>query len=375
MTDRERFIALNLVPNVGSLKAKRLLEAFGSLERVCEAPVERLRSVEGISPALAERIAGACRAPGRVTEELRLAAKSGCTVLTQADAEYPEPLRQIPDPPLAIYRKGAWTEADRIAVAIVGSRQPSLYGQDVAKRLAYDLAARGVTVVSGLARGIDAAAHRGALEAGGRTLAVLGNGLSSIYPLEHEELAQRIAANGAVISEYPMRMEPWPGNFPQRNRLISGLSLGVVVVEAAKRSGALITANMALEQGREVFAVPGKIHAVTSEGTHALLKQGACLVTSVEDIVDELRLVPPPAAARRACADSADPPPADAAGGGMPDEEQALLARLDPDEPSDLDALAIKTRLPVATCASALLRLELKRLVKQLAGKRFILKS
>jgi len=251
MDDREQFILLNLIPDIGSLRMKQLLDAFGSAEALVAASEAQLRQVEGIAPSLAQRLAEGCRAPRRLDEELHLARQAGCVVLTQVDVSYPAPLRDIPDPPLALYLKGTWTQADRVAVAIVGSRHASLYGQQTTERLAYELALRGVTVVSGLARGIDAAAHRGALKAKGRTLAVLGNGLSQVYPPEHAELAQEIVAHGALISEYPMRMAPLARNFPPRNRLISGLSLGVVVVEAAGRSGALITADCALEQARE----------------------------------------------------------------------------------------------------------------------------
>ena len=300
--------------------------------------------------------------------ELRLAQAAGCAVVAPGEPGFPGPLREIPDPPQVLYIKGSWLAEDETAVAIVGSRHASLYGQEVAQQLAYELAVRGVTVVSGLARGIDAAAHRGALDAGGRTLAVLGHGLSMVYPPEHDALAGRIVESGALLSEYPMRAEPAPWNFPRRNRLISGLSLGVVVVEAAHRSGALITADAALAQGRDVFAVPGKIHALNSEGTHALLKQGARLVTSVQDILEELRLVPVAPINRIGLPDGAGAAAAS-------DDERALLAQLDAREPSDLDALAIKTRLPVAACASALLRLELKRLVKQLPGKRFVVRG
>lgn len=320
-------------------------------------------------------------------EEQGLAAQAGCAVLTSADADYPAPLREIYDPPAVIYVKGRWTEHDRIAVAIVGSRHCSRYGERTAGHLAYELALRGVTVVSGMARGIDAAAHWGALKAAGRTLAVLGNGLSSIYPPEHRELAEAIAQHGAVLSEYPMRMPPMGQNFPRRNRLISGLSLGVVVVEAAAKSGALITADQALEQGREVFAVPGAVDSWTSEGTHQLLKQGAKLVTSVEDILEELRLkwerVPRP---RRAPSQQGWSPTGvpDAVGDGPPqpaspapprdvtDEERLMLEHLSADEPRDIDTLVAATGLAASACAATLLGLEVKRLVKQLPGKRFV---
>lgn len=365
MDDRERLILLNLIPDIGSLRARRLLEAFGTLRELFGAPEELLRHVDGIGPVLARRITAYCRNPKLLSEELRLAKQACCAILTQLDADYPTPLRQIPDPPLVLYMMGQWRDEDQTAVAIVGSRRATLYGQHVAQRLAYDLAIRGVTVVSGLARGIDGAAHQGALKARGRTLAVLGNGLASIYPPEHKGLAEEITAHGAMLSELPMRMEPLAQNFPRRNRLISGLSLGVVIVEAAKRSGALITADAALDQGREVFAVPGKVDSMASQGTHQLLKQGARLVTSVDDILEELRLV------SRAVG-VAQPSSPSRAVEGATDDERALFNSLSTDDPSDLDQLAAKTNLPAATCAALLLGLELKRLVKQLPGKRFI---
>jgi len=304
-------------------------------------------------------------------EEQGLAAQAGCTVLTPADAGYPAPLREIYDPPAVLYMKGRWSEHDRIAVAIVGSRHCSRYGERTAGHLAYELALRGVTVVSGMARGIDAAAHWGALKAAGRTLAVLGNGLSSIYPPEHRELAEAIAQHGAVISEYPMRMPPMGHNFPRRNRLISGLSLGVVVVEASARSGALITADQALEQGREVFAVPGAVDSWTSQGTHQLLKQGAKLVTGVEDILEELRLKPTisrgqtPSGEAKELGRGQTPFQATA-------EERLILEHLNAEEPRDIDELVAATGLAASACAATLLGLEVKRLVKQLPGKRFV---
>ncbi len=290
LTDRERLILLNCVPDVGPVQVRRLLDAFGGIKALCAASEAQLRRVWGIGSVTALQLVSTCRTPGLAEEEIRLARRHGCEIVTQLDEGYPARLREIHDPPLVIYRKGRWPQPDEAAVAIVGSRRASLYGQQAAERLAYELALRGVTVISGLARGIDAAAHRGALRADGRTVAVLGSGMSRLYPPEHEALAAEVAERGAVLSEYPMGMAPLPHNFPRRNRVISGLSLGVVVVEAADRSGALITADMALEQGREVFAVPGPVDSVTSQGTHGLLKQGARLVTSVEDIMDELRL-------------------------------------------------------------------------------------
>jgi len=366
MTDRERLLALNRVSEAGSLKIRRLLDAFGGIEGVFAASEAKLRQVEGIGPILGKRIAQACRNPVWPADELQTAHAAGCRVITWLDDGYPEPLKTIPDPPLVLYMKGTWMPEDRAAVAIVGARHATLYGQQTAQRLAYELAIRGVTVVSGLARGIDASVHQGALKALGRTIGVIGNGLSQVYPPEHEALYEQVAAHGVIMSEYPMGMDPLPHHFPQRNRLISGLSLGVVVVEAAHKSGALITADCALEQGREVFAIPGKIDSPASQGTHHLLKQGAKLATCVEDILEELQLELNRSVPRDAT--PATPPAGDS-------DERRLLACLSADQPSDVDALAIKAGVPVASCATTLLRLELKHLVRQLPGKQFILQQ
>ncbi|MBI4354765.1 MAG: DNA-protecting protein DprA [Candidatus Omnitrophica bacterium] len=364
MTEREWLIALNMIPEIRPRTVTRLLEAFGSTEGIFKAPEEHLRQVEGITPKLAAVLIAYGRREAAVAEETRRAEAAGCAMVTRLDEEFPETLRNIPDPPPVLYVKGNWVPEDAVAVAIVGSRRASLYGQQTAQRLGYELASRGVTVVSGFARGIDAAAHRGALQAHGRTLAVWGSGLDELYPPEHGELADQIVQHGALISEYPMGSLPIAYHFPQRNRLISGLSLGVVVVEAAHRSGALITVDCALEQGREVFAVPGNIDALTSQGTHHLLKQGARLVTSVDDILEELRLEP----IRSSGTIEREAQPH----GDWSEEEQQLLSKIRRDAPLDIETLAGATGLPPSRCIASLLHLELKHAVKQLPGQRFV---
>lgn len=369
LNHREQLIALNLIPGIGSLQLQRLLTAFGDTDRLWKATVHELQQVEGITSERAQRIATGCRDERRLADELELAARAGVELVTLDDDGYPQPLRTISDPPLALYVQGTLESFDRVAVGIVGTRRASLYGTQSAGRLGYDLALRGVTVVSGLARGIDTAAHHGALKASGRTLAVLGNGLSMIYPPEHEALAQEISECGALISEYPMRTQPLPHHFPRRNRIISGLSLGVVVVEAATRSGALITADCALEQGREVFAIPGPMTAVTSQGTHQLLKQGARLVTSIEDILEELRLTPqliqkkPKTSVEGETAAEAIP---------LPESERRVLACLREDDPRYIDVIAAQSALELPAVSTVLLHLELKRLIHQLPGKQFV---
>lgn len=365
LCDRERLILLNLVPGIGSTCLRRLLETFGDLDRVWAAGIRELQEAGGIGPQTAQRIAEGRRDDGRLRRELALAQRHGVALITLDDADYPTRLKTIPDPPLALYVRGTLEAADGTAVGMVGSRRASLYGIQCAERLGYELALRGVSVVSGLARGIDGAAHRGALKAGGRTLAVLGSGLARLYPPDHRDLAEQVAGSGALLSEFPMDTLPLPHNFPRRNRLISGLSLGVVVVEASARSGALITADSALEQGREVFAVPGPMTAVTSAGTHQLLKQGARLVTSVEDILEELRLTSQPVHEAHRSAEGEEAIP-------LPRPAHQVLACVRGDDPRDIDAIVAESGLPMPAVSSLLLQLELKRLVRQLPGKRFV---
>jgi len=276
-------------------------------------------------------------------------------VLVWSDADFPRLLRQIPSPPALLYVRGELAPADDLAVAMVGTRSPTSYGREAALRLAGELAANGVTVVSGLARGIDAAAHRGALEAGGRTLAVLGNGVDVVYPPEHNRLAEEMCARGALLSEYPLGRQPAGDQFPARNRLISGLALGVVVVEAREKSGALITADFALQQGRDVFAVPGSIFAQTSTGPHRLIQDGAKLVMCAEDILSELNVH---AVGRQPDLFTAAP---------LTEEEHAVLDVLSGD-PLHIDEIAAQARLPIHQVSSLLTLMEVKGLVHATGG-------
>src|SRR5437867_9368839 len=279
-------LALHLVPGLGPRLTAALLKRFGSAQAAVHAGQEELRQVPHIGDKLAHDLHQAFRDTD-ASAELDLIARHHVHLLTLGTAEYPKALATIYDPPHLLYVKGSLILEDAKAVAIVGSRQCTSYGRRMAERLATGLAHKAYTVISGLARGIDAAAHHGALQAGGRTLAVLAGGLSKIYPPEHAELAQEIEAAGALISEAGMAMEPLAHLFPPRNRLISGLAQGVVIVEAAERSGALITARQAAEQGRTVFAVPGPVDSPASAGTHMLIRQGAILVRGVEDLIEE----------------------------------------------------------------------------------------
>jgi len=281
------------------------------------------------------------------------------------DSDYPVNLRNIYDPPEFFYIKGGLKPEDKFAVAIVGSRRASFYGLEQAEKFGAELARMGITVVSGMARGIDSAAHRGALKAGGRTIAVIGSGFNNIYPAENKELAEEIAKNGAVITEFSPDVLPLAQNFPQRNRIISGLSLGLLVVEAAKNSGALITANFALEQGREVFALPGKIDSGNSFGTNELIKQGAKLVTCTEEILEEL-IVPLGAAF------PPDEPLKKQAVFEFSESEESKVYSMISGDSVSLDGLLEKTDLDIPKISDILLRLQLKKMIRQLPGKQFI---
>lgn len=365
-TPLEQILTLNAVRGIGTVLHRRLLSRFGSIDRILAAPESALQEVRGIGPAISGELREAVK-KGTGAREIEQSEKEGIRILTLEDPEYPAPLKSIYDAPLVLYVRGTLAPEDLVSIALVGSRKPTYYGSTIAERLAVGLAERGVTVVSGLARGIDTAAHRGALKAKGRTLAVLGSGLLRLYPEENVKLAGQIAEQGAVISELPLRTPPDARNFPRRNRIVSGLSLGVCVVEAKLKSGALITSSWALDQGKEVYAVPGKVDAPHAQGCHALLKQGAKLVETVEDIFDELgpyvdRLRP---AARGSAAGAGRPAPSLGA-------QEALLFECLSTDPLNVDELIESTSLPPATVVGSLLMLEMKHLVRQLPGKNYV---
>lgn len=285
MNRLEAFIALNLISDIGSVRLGKLLNFFGQPQNIFKASYENLLKIEGIGEKIAGQICGFKKEA--VDRELILIRKQGLGILTLENSDYPRNLKNIPGAPILLYVKGGLKEEDNSSIAIVGSRRASFYGLSCAQKFAADLSAQGLTIVSGMARGIDTYAHQGALSGNGRTIAVMGSGFNHIYPSENKELAEEISKNGAVVSEFPMDMRPLAQNFPRRNRIISGLSSGVLVVEAARNSGALITADFALEQGRDVFALPGKIDSRTSWGANELIKDGAKLVSSVSDIMEE----------------------------------------------------------------------------------------
>lgn len=352
------WLALKMVRGIGNVSYRELLARFGSPQAVFAASFTDLTDA-GLKPGVARAIITFQRW-NEVEQELRKIARHQVRVLTWAEQEYPDNLRQIHDPPPFFYIKGEFLPQDRLAIALVGSRAAGAYGREVTRELAAGLAERGVTVVSGLARGIDAQAHTATLAVKGRTVAVLGSGLDIIYPSEHKSLAEAIARSGAVASEFSMGTKPEAVNFPYRNRVISGLALGTVVVEATEKSGSLITAQCALDQGREVFAVPGNVGASRSRGTNRLIKEGAKLVESIEDILSEI--VP---ALRRGERLVPQFPKASLAG----DEE--TIFRLLAGEQVHVDVLIARSGLSPARVLEVLLGLELKDLVTQLPGKYF----
>ncbi len=351
------WFALKAIPQVGNVTFRRLLERFATPEKVLQAPAEALASVKGVSKAA---VASIKSYDYRVEAERECAAvrKCGVTVVDILAADYPPLLRELVDAPPYLYVKGTIAGLAS-AVAIVGSRRASTYGLVTTERLARELASRGITVVSGMARGVDTAAHRGALKGGGWTIGVLGCGIDVIYPPENKRLFEEMAAQGGLVSEFPLGTTPLAENFPRRNRIISGVCRGVLVVEAAENSGSLITAQYALEQGREVFAIPGNINASGSRGTNRLIKQGAKLVEGVEDILEELPLrtmVP---------ADIRQPPQFNLT------ESEAGICTFLTDVPLQIDEIIVKSALTVGEVSAILLRLELKGAITQLPGKYF----
>ena len=380
MTYTEACIALNMIPRMGPVRLRKLLEVFGDPASILRAPADRLAGVGGLGMEVARLIA-TWEDHVDLVAELARVQEAGVHVLTAESETYPPLLRTIHDPPMVLYVRGELKAADARSLGVVGSRQTSYYGIETAKKLAYQLAYAGLTVFSGLARGIDTAAHQGALAAKGRTVAVLGCGLSQVYPPENFELAEKIAAGaGAVISEFAMTVRPDKQTFPMRNRIISGCSLGLLVIEAGAHSGALISAAQAGEQGRSVFAVPGQIDRPSSYGTNRLIQQGAKLVLDSSDILEELAELPGfgPLPRRQPQASETLTGPASGASPALAmqfpflkTEEEAIYAAIDRDE-TPIDRIILKCGLPTSVVSSTLFVLEIKKRIKQLPGKNFV---
>jgi len=362
MDSRDSWLALNLIPGMNISVVRRLCQVFGSVDMVLNASAAELLKIEGVTPELAKNI-DTFKVEKALKKEKDLMASHEVQFLTIEDPDYPASLSQIFDPPLVLYIKGRIIPDDKMSVAIVGSRRPTIYGKAVAEDFAERLACRGITIVSGLARGIDTKAHRGALKGGGRTIAVLGSGMDRIYPGENKTLVGSIVKNGAVISEFPMGTAPLKQNFPMRNRIISGMSLGTLIVEAGDVSGALITARLALEQGREVFAVPGPINSAVSKGTNGLIKQGARLADDIEDIFEELGPHLGPLMARQV-RPVQRPSPKD-------DGDDPVLAVLT-GTPQHIDTLVEKTGLTARQLGSRLIHLEMEGMVTKLPGNLYV---
>ena len=358
-------LCLTMVPGVGPQTSRTLLDHFGTAGQVLSATRKELLDVPNIGPKLAEKIALA-RQEFDAEAELALCRRLGVEIIARDDPKYPPALQNIPDPPGILYWKGQLEERDQLAIAIVGSRRCTPYGTRIAERLASGLSRIGFTIISGLARGIDAAAHRGAIKAGGRSIAVMANGLASIYPPEHEDLARALVECGGLLSEMSMKQVPLAGLFTQRNRIISGLSLGVVVVEATPRSGSLSTARHAVEQNREVFAVPGPVDSINSRGCHFLIRDGARLVETIDDILEELGPL-----VQEVRTTPAEPPVRHPAELALTDSERALLGQL-ADSPTAVDELIHRTNLTAAQVMATLSVLEMKRLVRRLPGPSFV---
>jgi len=361
--DKEQLINLSAIPGVGATRIRALIAHFKSTENIFNASLKQLTAVDGVEIKTARSIRDYSEFDYGIQQVTR-AKNAGIDIIDFWNESYPENLKRIYDPPAFIFMKGTLSKQDKYAISIVGTRLPSSYGKVIAEKFAKELAQKGLVIISGLARGIDTISHWAAVQSGGRTIAVMGSGLDQIYPGENKKLAEKIIEQGALISEFPMGAKPDAVNFPRRNRIISGLSLGTIVVEAGLKSGALLTSNYALEQNREVFAVPGNINSPKSLGTNQIIKDGAKLISSVNDILIELE----PQLKHFLKQDEAKVKevPAD-----LSELDKILLNNLS-NEPIHIDKLANLIGKSTAETLSALLPLEFKDLVKQLQGKLFV---
>ncbi len=361
MNEKNALLTLNAIKGLGNRRICSLIDCLGSAKAVLSLSRSQLVAL-GILPEKVIDNIMTFPIECFLKREYELINRHNVKILSFEDEEYPEKLKEIPDAPVVLYVKGDLNCGSGLSIGIVGSRRSSLYGLSMAKKFAFELAEKGITVVSGMARGVDTQAHWGALKTGGMTVAVLGSGLARIYPPENKKLYEHIAKDGAVVSEFPMETEPFPKHFPRRNRIISGMALGIVVIEAALKSGALITSDYALEQGRDVFAVPGKIDQVTAMGCNNLIKQGAKLVMSAEDILEEFQSDIKFYLSKKC--------PVEFEGSEMSDDEQMVYHQIK-EEPLNIDQIASKCSIAISKAMGILLQLELKHCIKQMPGKLF----
>jgi len=358
------WLSLYLVPGLGNSAFRHLLEVFGRPEAVFKAGLSDLLKVGRLHDEIAQRIVGR-KFSSDPEKELRKVENCNARIIRYTDSAYPTPLKEIASPPMLLYAKGKEIPTNQTFISIVGSRNATHYGLKISENLGFGLARRGVGVVSGMAKGIDSAAHKGCLRGKGLTIAVIGTGIDLVYPASNKKLSEQIAENGTVISEFPIGSPPEPKNFPIRNRIISGLGRGVCVVEATRNSGSLITASMALEQGREVFAVPGSIESFKSIGTHFLIKQGAALIENADDILEELGLGHRPVQQKYDFGDMNDVEP-------ELNESERKIYRILGDYPMHIDEIVRQGEMDIGKVSSVLMELELKGLTKQLMGKMFV---
>lgn len=361
MTDIRYWVGLSLVPEVGPVMSRKLISEIGSPENIFRAGADDLLAIRGLGKEKADSIRE-FRNWDRVEEIVKVTEKKGIRIVGYQDPCYPEVLKEVAGAPLVLYMKGDYCREDRFGIAVVGSRKHTHYGEVVTRKISGELATSGFTIISGMARGIDTLSHESALAAGGRTIAVLGSGLDVYYPAENKGLMEKITLSGCAVSELPPGTMPSRENFPRRNRLISGLSLGVLVVEATSQSGSLITANYALEQNKEIFAVPGQITSRNSDGTNGLIRQGAKVVLGADDIIEELAPVLRGFIRKSDCR-----PPVEIS------EDEGRICGFLTREPKHIDLLSRESALPVHAVLNLLLSLELKGVVRQSNGKRFYL--
>ncbi len=361
MTEQEAYIALNMMEKVGPVSVRSLAAVLGSVSAIFDASASDLQQADGIGSALASSIIRQ-RDTLKMDEELARAEDSNTHIITPLDEEYPDALREIHDPPLALYVRGSLRPTDKNSIAVVGTRRATHYGMDTTRKFSFQLGKAGVCVLSGLALGVDTAAHEGALRSGGRTVAVIGSGFDHMYPSENIALAERIADQGAVLTEFPFTRKPDKTTFPMRNRIVSGMSRGVLVVEAGRRSGAAITANQALSQGRSVFAVPGRIDSYLSVGTNALIKEGAYLVTGVQDILEHFEMLFPKSLLDDEQGSRVNLP-------NLSEDETKIVELLAKGE-MGVDLLIRESGISTAKVASILISLELKKIVRMLPGRK-----